>query len=455
MKLNILKTYALIGFFILIVGNSINSALPTTIITDFLKDGSSLFYVGGSGSGNYTKIQDAIDNASDGDIVFVYDDSSPYYENILLEKSIQLIGERKETTIIDADKSFNVITIFADGVTVSGFTIQHSGILVIDSGIEIHSSHNAITGNIISNNSHGIFVYPLYGISADYNSIIDNQITFNDESGIYLYHSNYNLITKNILSNNAGVVLDESDINNISANVFENDGILLSDFSNNLVISNNLVNGKPLVYMIDESDKNIDNAGQIILADCHNITIQHQNLSNTITGLMLLESTNCHIMQNTISNNRFFGINIYQSNNNNISMNTLTHNSAGLRLFYSNQNVVIWNTIKLNQPYNGIELYISNNNTISTNIIQNNGGRFMVEHGLGLFLSTSSDNQIEYNNFLKNARDAYFNDAYRNNWNSNYWNRPRVLPKIIFGEKWRLNFDWHPAQEPYDILEMS
>ena len=29
-------------------------------------------YVGGSGEGNYTKIQDAIDDASDGDIVFVY-----------------------------------------------------------------------------------------------------------------------------------------------------------------------------------------------------------------------------------------------------------------------------------------------------------------------------------------------------------------------------------------------
>jgi hypothetical protein len=31
-------------------------------------------YVGGSGEGNYTKIQDAIDNASKGDTVFVYDE---------------------------------------------------------------------------------------------------------------------------------------------------------------------------------------------------------------------------------------------------------------------------------------------------------------------------------------------------------------------------------------------
>ena len=29
-------------------------------------------YVGGNGTGNYTSIQDAIDNASDGDTVYVY-----------------------------------------------------------------------------------------------------------------------------------------------------------------------------------------------------------------------------------------------------------------------------------------------------------------------------------------------------------------------------------------------
>ncbi len=46
---------------------------------------------------------------------------------------------------------------------------------------------------------------------------------------------------------------------------------------------------------------------------------------------------------------------------------------------------------------------------------------------------------------------------YKNIWNENYWNRPRFLPKLIFGRigiyylaPW-INVDWHPAQEPYDI----
>jgi len=47
---------------------------------------------------------------------------------------------------------------------------------------------------------------------------------------------------------------------------------------------------------------------------------------------------------------------------------------------------------------------------------------------------------------------------FRNIWNENYWNRPRLLPYPIFGIgeflffsfRWVV-FDWHPAQEPYDI----
>jgi hypothetical protein len=48
-------------------------------------DGNTL-YVGGMGPGNYTSIQDAINDAENGDTVFVFDDSAPYYEN--LEKNL-------------------------------------------------------------------------------------------------------------------------------------------------------------------------------------------------------------------------------------------------------------------------------------------------------------------------------------------------------------------------------
>ena len=47
-------------------------------------DGGTILYVGGDGPGNYTKIQDAIENATSGDTIFVYDDSTPYFETLMI-----------------------------------------------------------------------------------------------------------------------------------------------------------------------------------------------------------------------------------------------------------------------------------------------------------------------------------------------------------------------------------
>ena len=68
------------------------------------KNNGKILYVGGSGPGNFTNIQDAIDFAINGDTVFVFDDSSPYFENLIINKSINLLGEKRHTTIIDGNQ---------------------------------------------------------------------------------------------------------------------------------------------------------------------------------------------------------------------------------------------------------------------------------------------------------------------------------------------------------------
>ena len=65
---------------------------------------SKIIYVDYRGKADYTKIQDAIDNASRGDTVFVR--NGTYYESILINKPINLIGASKNQTIIVFKKKY-------------------------------------------------------------------------------------------------------------------------------------------------------------------------------------------------------------------------------------------------------------------------------------------------------------------------------------------------------------
>ncbi|MCK5112952.1 MAG: hypothetical protein KAQ84_05355, partial [Thermoplasmatales archaeon] len=78
------------------ISYSIDDIEQSTIQTFY--DGNTL-YVGGSGSGNYTQIQDAIDNASDGDTIYVF--SGVYDGGLIVDKSIILKGENQENTFIE------------------------------------------------------------------------------------------------------------------------------------------------------------------------------------------------------------------------------------------------------------------------------------------------------------------------------------------------------------------
>jgi parallel beta-helix repeat protein len=229
---------------ILILTTSVSAINTTTPNT--LHRGDTL-YVGGSGGGNYTRIQDAIDNATDGDTVFVFDDSSPYYENLVINTSISLIGEDRNTTIIDGLGENRLIRILANNVTINFFTIQngHDGILLLSSNCFIKSN------NIYNNTIYGISSNPHYSPTTG-NIIANNIFQYNQNFALAMGGSEYCQIINNTFSDNAPksgddmvVWLTSSHNNLIIGNTFTNSNVTINriglclDSSNRNVIANN------------------------------------------------------------------------------------------------------------------------------------------------------------------------------------------------------------------------
>jgi len=234
-----------IGIIILMLGVNIGSTFAGDVEVKTMSsvgfDGNTL-YVGGSGPNNYTTIQSAINDAVDGDTVFVYDDSSPYYENVVVDKSINLVGENRYTTVIDGVGSGDVVYISSDSVNISGFMIQNSGGNNYDAGITIYSDSNVITDNNVSNNNY----FGISLLSSNKNIISENNIYFNFRDGITLWECNNNNVTNNnIISNSVhGVRLNYCNNNTISNNTIKSnilDGVGLYSDNNHNVITKNTI----------------------------------------------------------------------------------------------------------------------------------------------------------------------------------------------------------------------
>ncbi|MCG2825873.1 MAG: right-handed parallel beta-helix repeat-containing protein, partial [Thermoplasmatales archaeon] len=397
----VVKKGMIIGLVILVaismlaitVANSekMSSKSPTTL------------YVGGSGSGNYTTIQSAITASTSGDTIFVYDDSSPYYENVVINKGISLIGENRETTIIDGYGSSEhglryTIYISADWVNVSGFGVRNG-----DYGIYLgYSSNNSITSNQIYNNSR----FGIYLEHSSNNTVTSNQV-HNNWYGIYLSSSGYNNISGCTIYNNSGVGVSvfRSPKNIIANNTFTNDGLSISVGymwveeeriqAENQTVENNTVNGKPLYYFFDQSDLIIDGweVGQLILADCINFTIKNLDISYTDRGIELLWSHYNNITDCTLYNNSM-GISFLTKCGYNIISNCSVYNNSGssiginyCSLFNQISNCTIYNS------QGGISTIDGNGEVISNCTIYNN------VYGIGFW---DTPTNILRNNTLEN-----------------------------------------------------
>ena len=249
----------------------------------YLIEGNTL-YVGGDGPGNYTTIQEAVDDAVDGDTVFVYDDSSPYYENLVINTSIDLVGENKDSTIIDGSNAEPIAYIIKDNVTISGFTIQnciYDGILISQ---EEHPpwTNDIYNVNVFNNNiknvSRGIFGITLI------NSNIYNNIIEDIDTGLVLGFSSYNNISGNFITHAdyRGIEIHSFwHIHKILDRIFNN---IHPPAKNNIVYRNTVENNR---WGIDIGSACIGTK-----------VIENNIINNHETGLEIYTSTKTEIKRN-------------------------------------------------------------------------------------------------------------------------------------------------------------
>jgi len=424
---------------------------------------------------DYPTIQEGINNAEPGDKIFIK--SGIYNENIVVnKKGLSLKGENKFNTVIDIENSaWDAVAIIADGVTFEGFAVTNARnkdkLIWNQSGIVISSSNVIIRDNIISYNRLGIMSY----VTAFNLTICDNMFFYDGFfPGCYIICSN--------------------------GSVYCTDNIPMESLILN--VCNNTVNGKPLYYYKDIRNAIVnENAGQVILVNCTNITIKNVYLANIDFSVMLYYCSNCIVENstilnadgelilffsenNTIQNNTIINafhcvcLDIGSKNNivrynkiydslqgitvisactgNRVYENEFNGNTLAMKITSYTQNRPSHHNLVYNNKFSENDIGIGITTTFKdplcytyNNTIENNS---FLKNKIGIEIRMSEGNMISNNIFKRNKISAVFLGCSQNFWENNYWNRPRLLPKIVLGYKminskipipWA-NFDRHP-----------
>jgi parallel beta-helix repeat protein len=400
------------------------------------------------------KIQEAIDAAKPGDTIIVK--QGVFFEHLIINKSLKLIGEGYEGTVINGEGKGVAISITnTENVVIKGFRIENSalGILVENSwnvtiannnltlnsrGIlleEVNSSsmqgnvvkrneytavtleksnNNEIRGNkIVHNTPYGIYLYDSQG-----NLVVENYVAYQCQ-GIRLENSSNNIITKNfleknspyaisvinsyknnitensIINNNFGIFLEDSTENFLNANTvaLQSRGIHLSKSTGNILRNNNLT--RNWLY-------NFGVHGEEITHFVHDI-----DKTNTVEGKPIYYLVN--VRNAEIPEDGGF-VAIINSSRVTVENLNLTKNLQGIVLAYSKEVIVRNSTI--NNNFDGIYFKFSNNCRIEGNTIKGNL--------LGVRLEKSINNIFFHNNFIDNEQHVEADSKSRNFWDFGY-----------------------------------
>lgn len=312
------------------------------------------------GSGRtYKNITSAITIAKTGDTVMV--DAGRYKErNLVITKGIILLGINYP--VLDGEKKYEIISITADGVVISGFKLMHSGISSMEdlSGIKIYNRKNVVIKNniledtffgiysqngnncVIQNNrltasskeeqqsGNGIHCWKSDNMRITGNKIVghrdgiyfefvknsvisENTSTKNIRYGLHFMFSNDDTYSDNIFKNNgSGVSVMYSSRIKMFNNFFEENwgdashGILLKEISDGIMEGNHFSKNTSAIYM--------EGANRIL--------VKHNTFSNN--GWALKIQASC--MDVVLERNNFIGNTFDVGTNGSLVLNKFKNN---------------------------------------------------------------------------------------------------------------------------------
>lgn len=302
---------------------------------------SSYIYVGGSGPGNYSSIQTAINHANHGDTIFIY--SGVYSEHISINKQITIKGENQHSTIINGSGSGDVVTIVFSHTTLSNLTIQNSGQNWPSAAVKIINSHNTnLVNNSIYQSYYGIFLE-----NSSYTTISENVISQNNYDGIFLLSlSNHNLIKNNYICSNTnyGIFSIYSQYNTITENIIKTNAyaMALGSWSSNNTIYNNVLTDNTY-------------SGLSLGSWSSNNTIHHNQFINNEKSLSLAYYCNFNVIASNTFCSNHNGIIIEESQYNILTKNTIVNNTVGISIFSLSSNNSIYHNDFLNNGQNAFD----------------------------------------------------------------------------------------------------
>lgn len=225
---------------------------------------------------DYPTVQEGVNGADLGDRVYVR--SGTYRENVVVNKTVSLLGESEENTIVDGSGEGNVVFVSASNVEIRGFTIQNGGKQPWTNWgacvqISVLSNNSIVQENILKNTTYGIEI-------EGYNATVLNNVIKDNYKGIGLLFSAGNNTIKG---------------NTIMTSIWYGVEVIYS-INKNTIVHNNFMDNSQQVYITGSIDVWDNGAEGNYFSNYNGTDPDGDGVGNTPYIIDLINQDNCPLM---------------------------------------------------------------------------------------------------------------------------------------------------------------